>query len=136
MKRMQIHQSDFFVIEFSEKDSFLKCTADKKTAALTDAEFIREVIPVIGLIDQYLPERLLLDLRAFDFIIRPQLQRLVIETGLKFYDQTRDIKTAILKSENKIAEVSIEQIVEENKLPLICDFFDDEQEALNWLFTS
>ena len=77
----------------------------------------------------------LIDLRQFAYTVSPD-EQIWIDTQIVTIEQNIINKQAILSPEEFIAELSVEQTMEEeNAQSLTIAFFSTEKEAIEWLTT-
>ncbi|WP_250630470.1 hypothetical protein [Rhodoflexus caldus] len=132
---MKLHESKYVIIDWEPSTSIISYIytpdADER---MTADDFKYNMTAYGNLCEQHQPERLLIDLRHLRFTITPDLQEW---TAKEIAPRTTSLqRMAILVSNDIFAQVSLEQLMEEEG---IADkysaprYFDSESEAKNWL---
>jgi len=85
-------------------------------------------------IQKYLPQRMLINLTSFTFLIDPQLQAWNAAHIIPYIRAQGLKKAAFVMSSDFIAQLSVEQANEEGATQSnITQYFDSETTALEWL---
>lgn len=132
---MKLHESKYVIIDWEPTTSIISYIytpdADER---MTADDFKSNMTAYGSLCERYQPGRLLIDLRSLRFTITPDLQEW---TAKEIAPRTTSLKRmAILVSDDIFAQVSLEQLMEEEG---IADkysaprYFDSEAEAKKWL---
>ncbi|WP_448520543.1 hypothetical protein [Rhodoflexus sp.] len=132
---MHVHESRYVIIDWDASTSIISYiytpNADEN---MTADDFKANMSAYGGFCEQYQPERLLIDIRNLRFTITPDLQEW---TAKEIAPRTTSLKRmAILVSSDIFAQISLEQLMEEEG---IADrysaprYFESEEEAKNWL---
>jgi hypothetical protein len=132
---MKLHESKYVIIDWEPSTSIISYIytpdADER---MTGEDFKANMTVYGSLCQRYQPQRLLIDLRNLRFTITPDLQEW---TAKEIAPRTMSLKRiAILVSNDIFAQMSIEQLMEEEG---IADkysaprYFNSEVEAKSWL---
>ncbi len=100
---------------------------------MTEEQYKAQIINWQKINTKYRPEKILVDNSAFDFIIRPDLQSWVSDNLLKKSENIGIRKIAFILSPNIFTNVSIRQAMEEENLLIQFKFFDNIEQARQWL---
>jgi hypothetical protein len=122
-------------IVYSAADQLLAVTW-KNTSLMDESTYRQEVLDQLGQIQQLKPKRILLNTKHFDFLISPEIQHWSNIEVIPHVLAAQVEKTAIIVSEDLIAQISIEQQMEDNSEfnPKV-KYFADQQSAEKWLLT-
>lgn len=105
-----------------------------KGVEMEDEDFKRVMAKVAGLALEYKPKGILVDTRQFAFTISPELQEWYNENIVPQHLQAGVASMAFVMSKEIIAQMSIEQTMEEDSAQSQqTNFFDDLDEAKTWL---
>lgn len=130
-----LHESKFYKIEFDHQRELFRTTWTAETADMGSATMRKEITKCSELISVHKPKFFLGQdkKRMNSYVVEEQkwvattFATASISVGLK--------KFAIVNPEELVVEMSTEQTVDEvSDLPFEVDFFDSEEEAMNWLF--
>ncbi len=122
--------SDFY---FDESQSLFLVIRRKKTQKMTSEEYKQNSLLWAKLLEEYKPEKQLIDDVNMEFIITPELQKWAlehlilpaIERGLK--------KAAFVESVDTFSKIAVEQTMEEDTLDINFRYFDNLEQAKQWL---
>lgn len=132
-----VHKSSYFLIYFDKENSLFHYVFNSTTESMYPKDYINELKVFIKLVKEYRPKKVLGDMVDFFFTITPEIQEWITENLFTVYDEIGFEKIAILMSNEFIANLSIEQTMDEgNKSSFQTAYFDDEQEAKNWLLST
>ncbi|MCU0450711.1 MAG: hypothetical protein MUC97_12865 [Bernardetiaceae bacterium] len=130
---MTCYQSQYLTIEFSPEQKYQLNTWHSPTATLTDEQFKQEVSEQTKAALANQPSAFLTDARAFLFPIHPQLQDWVNNVIFADMRKAGVKKLAILVSSDLIAQLGIEQLVDDDPVKgFVTQYFDDPQTAISW----
>jgi len=129
---MVVFEDKITKISYEKKYSLI--IIDRKAAAdLSEDEYKKDVLNWADCLQKYKPSRQLVNEKEFKYSVVPDLQIWVnqvlvapaIKDGMK--------KVAFVVADDIFPQVSIEQLMEENKLPLEMKYFQTQKEARAWL---
>lgn len=80
------------------------------------------------------PKTFLCDTRSFLYVITNEMQEWTDKVVMGFWDNSPLEKLAFLVSEEFVSQVSIELAMSENHHKYPIQYFDNEQDAIDWLF--
>ncbi len=105
------------------------------TAEMTDEEYKKTVLQYVAQVQKYHPRFSLLDARESAYTVHPIMQAWVNETVKPIYKAGMLEKTAFVMSKHFIAQLSIEQVVDEaaDESHKKRQFFDSMDKARQWL---
>ena len=133
---MELYKSEFIVITIDQQKSIIKWIWSKETSSekMTAEIFKRELLKETELIEKYKPKFILMDTFDFGFGIAPDIQTWIDKEVYPKWAKSGIKKIALLMSQEIIAQLSIEQAIDENSSKeMISKFFETEQLALVWL---
>jgi hypothetical protein len=132
---MQVYQSPYLTLEVVPENQLIKVIWSPETITMTDDIFKSELTKYAEIAEQYHPHFSLVDTSAFAMTLVPEIQEWVQENihprSLKASIQ----KFAYLVSQDFFSQVSIEQTMEESGIMFTTQYFDNQQDALNWLLS-
>lgn len=130
---MKIYEDNYKVIYYHQKQSMIE-DVWQETEKMTNKEYHDEMQNIGNLVVKHRPEKLLVDARKFNFAISPETQEWIddkiftqfLEGGLK--------KLAMIMSPDFIAQLSIEQTMEEEKTGgFETRYFKSKEKGIKWL---
>lgn len=128
-----VYESHFQKILFSKED-FIFEIEWKNTKELEDEIYREEVENQLETFEQHQGRGLLIDTSNFVFGIVPETQEWAAENVFPRAQKAGITHTAVLVSSDFIAQLSIEQNMDEDVNPLISQkLFDDKEQARDWL---
>ena len=128
------YKGDFLVINFDEEKKIIKSFWKENNSEITEDQIKHEIEKAATIITEYKPSSIITDDRNRTFIYSVEIQQWVGFTLHKASTEAGINKFAILLPEEIVAQVSTEQITEENvKRSYELNMFFDEDEALKWL---
>ncbi len=131
---MNVLYSNPFITISIDKDAKLLQVIWSKESGKIDEAFFRFVNEkYVEYAQTYTIEFALVDTINFQFAIRPELQEWVANTILPNLIGAGWRKIAFLMSDDFVAQLSVEQTMEERDLPFDVKYFSDKAKALNWL---
>ncbi|MCS7019399.1 MAG: hypothetical protein RMJ87_08990 [Cytophagales bacterium] len=130
---MQVYQSKYLTLEVIPEQKFMQVSWSPATAQMTDEIFKAELTRYAEVAEQYRPEKCLIDTSVFGMTIVPETQEWVqanihsrsLKAGIK--------KFAYIVSQDIFAQLSIEQTMEESGFVFTTQYFDNQQQAMDWL---
>lgn len=128
-------QNHIVKVEYDEQKGLFKHTWNDQTENMDDEEYKALVLLVNDLAYQVDAPLHLVDTSEFNFSISPAVQEWVAEKVFPMIAAKKVKKLAFMVSKDLFSQVSIEQFVQENKHAVVQTmYFDDEQQALQWLY--
>ena len=133
---MTIYDSVFLRLDFFKEHNFIEATWSAATEHLTEQEYKEELLNYLKLALDFKPKRVLVNTQDFLFTTTPTLQTWTNETisapnvemGLK--------QTAFVVSKEFIAQLAIEQLMEEpSAQKFTTKYFDSKEEAKEWILS-
>lgn len=133
---MKNYTSTFQDIHIDESLKLLQKKWTGATADMSEETFKSEVEKIAQLAEQYHIEKFHDDTTNFYFVIMPRLQTWVNEQIFPRFINAGLRKYAIVVSEEMIAQLSIEQTMEEDNTNnfQVC-YFDSAEKAKKWLLS-
>lgn len=133
-QEMMNYISVFQQIQVDESLKLIRKKWFAETANMSQANFQTEVDIVATLAEKYRIEKFHDDTSNFNFIIVPRLQEWVNEQIFPRFIQAGLRKYALIVSEEIIAQLSIEQTMdEESTSSFQVKYFEDTEKAFIWL---
>lgn len=122
------------LIEFDKEKSFFKVT--RNISDIEDEQkYKKDIVLWINAILDYKPTFQLLDMQGNTFTISPEMQRWINENLIATAAKNGTKKIAFLVSSDIFARVSLEQTMDEEEAKVFTfRYFEDENEAMKWLF--
>lgn len=130
---MKIYKSEFLKIEKPE-ESFGLYAWLKQTETMTEDEYHAQNGAILEFTKEHSITKHLLDARDFNFPITAEIQERVKERFFAKIIALGEQKVAFLVPEDIFAQVSLEQVMEEETTgTLTTRYFDDFDDAKAWL---
>lgn len=131
---MKVYQSDYQAIYFYEDKQLLQKEWNQTTENMSNEAFKAEVEKIAEMQEKYKATKFHDNTTNFDFPISPKLQTWVNETIFPRFIAAGLMKYAIIVSQELIAQLSIEQTMEENNASKFqVRYFDNIEKAHQWL---
>ncbi len=131
---MEIYKSEYWSINFDNTNRVIHPKWNTKSGEMGEDIYLSEMWKYTELVEEYKPLKALINLTEFSFPITPEIQT-VIDTEM--FPRILAVgvrKVAIILSPDFIAQLSIEQVMEEEKgMEFNTNYFDSEETALKWL---
>lgn len=128
---MEIYKSKF--LEIIPQGELMEFVWSDYSVHLTDEDFRQELLQEVKMVKQYRPTHLLIDTTNFMFAISPDVQTWIDEEVYPAWADAGVVKIALLMSPEFIAQLSLEQAIDENTQKLLeSDFFESRDNALSW----
>ena len=133
---MAIYESIFLRLDFFEDKGFIEATWYPTTENFTEREYKEEFLNYLHLALEFKPKRAMINTQDFLFTTSPTLQEWtsetisapIIEMGLK--------QMAFVVSKEFIAQLAIEQLMEEpSAQKFTTKYFDSKEEAKEWILS-
>lgn len=117
-----------------EEHSILKVEWQPKTESMNNEEFKEMTMKIADFVIEYSLKSILSDTRQFFFSIEPEIQIWAAENTIVPAAIHSLKNVAYLVSSDLFSQISVEQLMqEEPALQLTTRYFDDEQEAFEWV---
>lgn len=130
---MVAHDGKYIHIEIPEA-GFAKYTWQTATEDMTEEEYHEQNDIILETVNEHNIRKHLLDTRKFNFAITPEIQEVVVQRFFAPLTLLGDQKAAFLVPEDIFAQVSLEQVMEEEASgTLKTRYFEDEDAAKTWL---
>jgi hypothetical protein len=120
-------------IHLSIKDHCLRVTWKEGSVNLLDVEFMEINEKYLELIEAHKLKSFFIDTRKFYYTIDPEMQAWVGENILSKLPGLGIKRLAFLMSEEFIAQLSIEQTMDNLGESCQMRYFDDREEAIEWV---
>ncbi len=131
---MKAYKDKFLEIEINETDSIIICIWNKATSDAKSEDFKLWNTKIVETTQRYKPSHLLGNAKSYLFTVTPDLQEWSVSNIFEKLEQAGLKKMAMIVSEEIFPQVSIEQLIEENKnTTLITKYFENEEHAMKWL---
>lgn len=130
---MKIYQSPYGEYHYNPEHELLETTCFATTVKMSDTDYKIEQLFYVDLLRKYKTKRLLLNALEFMFPITPEIQEWNAENIAKKEVELGLQKQAIVVSKDFISQISIEQAIEEEQGEILTAYFDNVQDARNWL---
>ncbi len=131
---MQILDSEFISIEIAENAPFLKATWKPASEDMDDKYFQTINLTYVELAQKHTLQGLCIDIQHFTYTIHPDIQEWVANEILPQLINLGIKRIAFNVSQDMIAQLSVEQTMEENtEIPLQVFYFSEISEAEAWL---
>ena len=130
---MSLYESEFLEIKLDDTKKIIINKWLPSTEKMKDEQYKADMLKFVDLVKVHKPTFHLIDSVKFLYIISVEMQEwtnnsvfpLLIENGIK--------KIAFLVSSEMIANLSIEQTLDESNATFQTKYFDVEKEAMEWL---
>jgi len=131
---MKNDKSEFMEVVFHKTSRMLELIWLENTLKLSDRLFRQELKKQTQWVKQYRSTNILIDATQFVFPIAPPTQSWINDQIHCVFTKAGISKIGILKSEEFISQLSIQQTIEANTQPdLKLQVFEARQMALDWL---
>lgn len=128
---------EFCEFKYDDENDIVFLTWKKESKNLTDQKFIDIQNAYTEVIIDNKAKNTIVDIRDFKFAIRPSVQEKIAKTYYKRSIAAGLKKVAVINSKELIAQISAEQMMEEEEAaPFITQYFDDLASAISWLKSS
>ncbi len=130
---MKIYQSYYAEYHYNPDLELIETICFPTTVEMTDKAYKIEQLRYVDLLQRYKTTRLLINAIEFRFPITPAVQEWNAENVAKQEIALGLKKQAIVVSRDFISQMSIEQAIEEEQGKILTEYFDNVQEARDWL---
>lgn len=130
---MQTLDNEYISVSFDLQSSTL--FVKRKTEVLKNDENYKQTILLWKeIIEKHKPKKQLIDYSDFSQAISPEMQKWINENLIYPAIKAGLVKNAIIISKDKLAQISVEQTMDElHGLKVFNKYFDNAEEAINWL---
>ncbi len=131
---MEVFENEFVTVIWDEAQNILKAVWTPETEHMTDQEFKDSIQRgVWENIAQYKPKGFIGETREFLYVIAPEAQEWYAQ-NISNVLGTHTKKIAMIISEDFIAQLSVEQTIEEDQQSgWTTRYFTQESDALQWI---
>lgn len=133
--KVEIFKTDFAIYFLHEEHNIIEQFWVNKEGKMSEEEYKADMLNYLKFVEKYKPSSVLINLLDFNFSIVPSLQEWVDKNIA-----TRTIKIlkniAMIMPTDFVERLSVEQTMEEPETfesSLEINYFDNEQEAIQWL---
>ena len=131
---MQVYKSDYVTVYFHEHSSILESIWTELSVEMTPSLIKRELAARLDLVQKHKPKALLNNAKKFYYRIPPDSQEWISKNVLQKYVEAGIRKSAYIISTDVIAQISIEQTIQEEvNRDYQIRYFDTKQQAFKWL---
>lgn len=131
---MEVYKSKYWTMSFENNNKLLVLVWHETTEDMSDKIYKMEMEKYTEIVEQYCPNKLLIDCRKFYFSITPDLQEWI---NNKIFPRVLAVGVrlvAIVIPIEFITQLSIEQAMEEtNAMTFTTAYFDNVPTAREWL---
>ncbi len=134
---MFVLNSRYQLANYEPEENLMIFRWNDLTIEMSDSEFLDELKTVANFLAKYRPERVLVVTAQLYIVLSGQMMHKLNEILIPAYNSSGVRNVAIVVPEELFRKISIEQAVEMDKEKHNFDvkFFDDEQQARQWLDT-
>ncbi|WP_338814710.1 hypothetical protein V9L05_05585 [Bernardetia sp. Wsw4-3y2] len=134
---MKVYESSYLTIEYIQEGNYQVNTWLPNSKTLDEATFKKEVSEQTKIAVEKSTSAFITDASDFLFTIHPETQKWVNQTIFTDMREVGVKKLALLSSSDIIAQLSIEQLIDEDTLKgFASEFFDDKEKAREWILSS
>ncbi|MCC5944519.1 MAG: STAS/SEC14 domain-containing protein [Bernardetiaceae bacterium] len=131
---MEVYNSKYLHLAFFAEQELIEMTWLPSTATMTEEEYKKEFLNYLEVILKVRPKKIIPDTSNMLFPISPDLQ---VWTNQTIFPPSLEMglnKAAFVVSQKMIAQLSIEQTMEEHEgVKFITRYFDNKEEAKTWI---
>ncbi len=133
---MEVYNSNYLHLSFFPEHDLIEWTWKPTTKNMTEEEYKQEFLNYLDIILRLRPKRLLADTKDMFMPISPELQEWTNQTIFPPALEMGLNKVAFVISQELIAQLSIEQTMEESEgSKFITRYFDNKDEAKQWILS-
>ncbi len=132
----EIFSNRYQVFYYDRRRNYFVNIWHPESQHLEDTEYKRQQMILWDKVREIRPQFVISDNTNFLYSIDPELQDWVASEIDKLIDEVRLERIGIVISKDFIALLTIRQTIEEGRFQDITRFFETQQEAESWLFTS
>ena len=132
--KRQVYKSKFLSVEYDKDNSLIVSTWSIKSVQLKSETLKEEMLERMKYIEKYRPRKVLVNAKFFFFRLPPSIQTWMNEEILNRYYEAGIEKMAFIISNDLVAQISIEQAIQENETSTYqIRYFDSIEKAKVWL---
>ncbi|TAE00569.1 MAG: hypothetical protein EAZ97_05530 [Bacteroidetes bacterium] len=133
---MEVYNSKYLHLAFFADQELIEMTWLPLTDKMKPEEYKQEFLNYLDIILKFRPKKIIPDTRDMFFLIDPELQEWTNQTIFPPSLEMGLNKAAFVISQEMIAQLSIEQTMEEYEgVKFITRYFDDKEEAKAWVLS-
>jgi len=132
---IQIFEHSLADLYFDEAKAYFVERWKPATKDANDDDYINFQLQKIEWAKKSLPKLFLCDTKNLFYTITLEMQVWTDENVTRFWDNTPLEKVAFIVSSEFIAQLSLEQLMDESTHQYKFAYFDSEEKATNWLFS-
>ncbi|WP_338760721.1 hypothetical protein WAF17_14120 [Bernardetia sp. ABR2-2B] len=131
---MNVYQSDYLQIDSSDEQKLLELTWLPTTADMTSEEYKNEHVELLKFMLEQKTEKVLGNIKELGFVVSPEVQEWM---NINIFAPAMEVgfdKLAVVMSSEFLAQLSIEQAMEEEVgQQITTKYFDNVKEAKEWI---
>ncbi len=134
---MEVYKSQYMHLAFFAELELIEMTWFPSTDNMTEEEYKQELLNYLDLVLKFRPNKVIGDTRNLFFAIVPELQEWINQTIFPPILEVGVKKVAFIMSQEIVAQLSIEQTMEEQEgLKFISAYFDNKESAKDWVLST
>lgn len=134
MEHNPLYESEYLTIEYFPEKSLIISTWSINSVGLNQMLLKSELTKRLKYIEKLAPKNLLVNSKYFFYRVPTSIQNWMNNEVLKRYFEAGIEKMAFIISEDVVAQISIEQAIQEDDTDLYeIKYFDDIKSAKQWL---
>ena len=131
---IEIYHSVIHHLFYSPDTHLLKQVFTEKSKNMDWPVYREELTKTAEYVRNYHPSLFLVDARNFEFVILKDMQGWIQENVISVVEEVGVQKWAVISTPEFFSQVSIEQTIESHRdNHFQAEYFDSEEEAMNWL---
>lgn len=131
---MEVYKSKNWIIEFDKENKTIHPKWFSESRDMTEQEYLNEMYKYVETVEEHKPAKAMIDLTEFYYGITPQIQEVVDKEMFPRILAAGVRRVAIIMSPDFITQLSIEQVMEEDKgKEFDTKYFASTKEAKEWL---
>ncbi|WP_338767883.1 hypothetical protein WAF17_06650 [Bernardetia sp. ABR2-2B] len=133
---MEVYKSKYMLLEYWEEYNLIELTWLPETENKTEEEYKEELLNYLECCIIYKPTGLISDTREYFFTVSIELQEWTNTTVFTRLLELGLSRVAFVRSPELIAQLSIEQTLEENEgSKFTTQYFDNKESAKEWIIS-
>jgi hypothetical protein len=133
---MKVYQSDYLQIDTSDEQSLLELTWLPATSEMSAEEYKNEHVELLKFMLDQKTKKVLGNIKELGFVVSPEVQEWM---NINIFVPAMEVgfsTLAVVMSTEFLAQLSIEQVMEEEVgQQIMTKYFDDVEEARNWILS-
>jgi hypothetical protein len=133
---MRVHQSDYLQIDSFDNQRLLELTWLSATEDMTAEEYKDEHVKLLKFMLDQKTKKVLGNIKELGFVVSPEVQEWM---NINIFVPAMEVgfnQLAVVMSTEFLAQLSIEQVMEEEEgQKIITKYFDELEEAREWITT-